>query len=113
VNQEVSDRASEGWGWVHPAGFLDVATIEEIKRKAGALDWARRVVENLDAGVRPWLAQPLERIEALMPKRKMQVYWLMVCPDCMERLPFDPFNDRDVVCQPCGKIADTIHSSKI
>jgi len=80
-----------------------VATIEEMRRKAASLKWARKVVEDLSAGVRPWLDQPLERIEALLPKRKMQVYWLLICPECRERLPFDPFNDRDVVCRPCGK----------
>lgn len=80
-----------------------MATLEEMRRKAASLKWARKVVADLDAGVRPWLDQPLERIEALLPRRKMQVYWLMFCPDCMERLPFDPFNDRDVACRPCGK----------
>ena len=49
--------------WVHPAGLLDVATLKEIKRKSETLDWARRVVDDLDAEVQPWLAQPIERIE--------------------------------------------------
>ncbi len=53
--------------------------------------------------MQPWLGQPMERLDALMPKRKMQVYWLMTCPNCLERLPFDPFNDRDVTCTHCFK----------
>ncbi|MSS71034.1 MAG: hypothetical protein EXS64_06065 [Candidatus Latescibacteria bacterium] len=90
-------------GWVHPAGLLDVGTLEEMKRKAGSLAWARKAVEEMDADVQPWLAQSLERLEALLPKRKMQVYWLMTCPECLTRLPFDPFNDREVACQKCHK----------
>ncbi len=98
-----SPPLADGRGWIHPAGFLDVATVEEMKRKAAALEWAHLVVEGLKAGVQPWLAQPLERIEALMPKRKMQVYWLMKCPEDREGLPFDPFNDREVACPRCHK----------
>ena len=100
---EVVWPVPEGRGWIHPAGILDVATVRDIKRKSESLDWAGKIVKELDAGVHPWLAQPMERLEALMPKRKMQVYWLMVCPDCLERLPFDPFNDRDVTCRHCLK----------
>lgn len=96
-------RTSKGQGWIHPAGFLDVITIEEIKHKAASLEWAQKVVADIDTGVRPWLNHPLERLEALLPKSKMQVYWLMICPVCRERLPFDPFNDLDVTCQPCNK----------
>jgi len=90
-------------GWVHPAGFLDVATLAEMKQKAGTLDWARRVVEGLDAGAQPWLEQPLDRIEELMPKQKTQVYWLMTCPECRGGLRFDPFNDQEATCIQCGK----------
>jgi len=89
--------------WVHPAGLLDAGTVEEIKRKTETLDWARRVVDGLKAGVRPWLEQPIERIEELMPKRKMQVYWLMICPECRGRLPFEPFNDKEATCPRCKK----------
>ncbi len=89
--------------WIHPAGFLDLATLEELKQKIRSLDWAKKVVEDLNADVQPWLAQPLERIEALMPKRKMQVYWLMICPECRERLTFDPFNDKEATCPRCDK----------
>ena len=63
--------------WVHPAGFLDVATLKDIKRKSESFDWARKVVEDLDAKVQPWLAQPLERLGKLLPKRKMQVLSLI------------------------------------
>jgi len=89
--------------WVHPAGLLDRAVLAEMNRKAEALDWARKVVEDLDAGVQPWLAQPLERLDELMPKRKMQVYTLMTCPECRGGLRFDPFNDTDATCRQCGK----------
>jgi transposase-like protein len=74
-----------------------------MKRKAGSLAWARKAVEEMEADVQPWLEQPLERLEALLPKRKMQVYWLMTCPACLARLPFDPFNDREAACQKCHK----------
>ncbi len=89
--------------WVHPAGLLDAGTVEEIKRKTETLDWARRVADGLKAGVRPWLEQPIERIEELMPKRKMQVYWLMICPECRGRLPFEPFDDKEATCPRCNK----------
>ena len=79
--------------WTHPAGLLDVATIEEMKHKSETLDWARRLADSLDAGVQLWLTEPIERLEELMPKRKMSVYWLMICPDCRRRLPFEPFDD--------------------
>ena len=95
--------AANADGWVHPAGILDVATLAEMKRKTESLDWAGRVVQSLDAGVQPWLAQPLERIEELMPKQKTQVYWLMTCPECRGRLRFDPFNDEDAPCRACRK----------
>jgi hypothetical protein len=74
-----------------------------MKRKAESLDWAGRVVQSLDAGAQPWLVQPLERIEELMPKQKTQVYWLMTCPECRGRLRFDPFNDEDGPCRECRK----------
>jgi len=94
---------SEAQGWVHPAGLLDVATLEDMRRKAESLDWARAVVDKLDAGVQPWLSQPLERLEELMPKEKTQVYWLMTCPECRGRLRFDPFNNEEATCRQCGK----------
>jgi hypothetical protein len=88
-------------GWVHPAGYEDVATLEDIKRKGASLEWARAALKGLDAGVQPWLAQPLARLDELMPKRKMKVYWLTVCPKDRAYLPFNPFNDKDVVCPQC------------
>ncbi|MDA0745509.1 MAG: heparinase II/III family protein [bacterium] len=94
---------SKTQGWVHPAGFVDVATLEEMKGKAKSLGWARKVVEELEVGVQPWLAQSMERIEELLPKRKMQVYWLLICPECRERMPFDPFNDQDATCTKCDR----------
>jgi hypothetical protein len=106
-----SSELNEGGGWIHPAGFLDVATIKEMRRKVASLEWAHAVVKDLDAGIQPWLAQPLERIEALLPKRKMQVYWLMTCPNCGERLPFDPFNAKDVTCLKCHKTFTLDHPS--
>ena len=75
-----------------------MANVEKIKRKSETLDWARRVVDGLDAGVQPWLAQPIERIEQLMPKSKMGVYWLMISPECRGRLPFEPFDDARATC---------------
>src|SRR5690349_5816911 len=83
-----SSGMAGGKGWIHPAGVLDVATLKEMRRKCDNLEWARNVVKGLDAGVQPWLREPLERLEALLPKRKMLVYWLMICPNCNERLPF-------------------------
>ena len=89
--------------WIHPAGFVDVATLEEIGRKIRSHGWAKKAVDALRAGVQPWLEQPLERIESLMPKRKMQVYWLLMCPRCRERMTFYPFNDREVTCLKCDE----------
>ena len=93
-------------GWIHPAGFLDVATLQDIKRKSESLDWARQVVEDLDAGVQPWLAQSVERLDALLPKRKMQVYSMLICPECRGGLQFNPFNDQDAACRRCEKTID-------
>ena len=89
--------------WVHPAGFLDVATLKDIKRKSESFDWARKVVEDLDAKVQPWLAQPLERLGKLLPKRKMQVYSMMICPECRAGLQFNPFDDQKAACPRCKK----------
>ncbi|MDE2997635.1 MAG: heparinase II/III family protein [Gemmatimonadota bacterium] len=94
--------------WIHPAGFVDVATLEEIRQKVRRHDWARKAVKELRASVQPWLEQPIERIESLMPKRKMQVYWLMICPVCQERLRFEPFNDREARCLRCD-VAHALH----
>ena len=99
---------SEMRQWIHPAGFVDVATLEEIKQKIRRHDWAKKAVVELRASVQPWLEQPLERIETLMPKRKMQVYWLMICPVCQERLRFEPFNDREAMCHRCD-VAQALH----
>ena len=87
--------------WIHPAGFVDVATLEEIRRKIRSHDWAKKAARELRPSVQPWLERPLEQIESLMPKRKMQVYWLMICPVCQERLRFEPFNDREATCHRC------------
>ncbi|MDE2888117.1 MAG: heparinase II/III family protein [Gemmatimonadota bacterium] len=94
--------------WIHPAGFVDVATLEEIRRKIRFHDWAKKAAEELRASVQPWLEQPLDRIETLMPKRKMQVYWLMICPVCQDRLRFEPFNDREATCRRCD-VAHVLH----
>ena len=93
-------------GWVHPGGVLDVSTLQDIKRKSESFDWARQVVENLDAGVQPCLAQSVERLGALLPKRKMQVYSMLICPECRGRLQFNPFNDQDATCRRCEKAVD-------
>jgi len=98
----VSNEAKAA-GWVHPAGFVDVGTLAEIRHKRDTQDWAKNVLASLDQSVQPWLAQPLERLEALLPKRKTQVYWLLLCPECRQNLPFDPFNDQDATCRSCGR----------
>ncbi len=89
--------------WIHPAGFVDVATLVDIKQKIRSHDWAKKAVGELRESVQPWMAQSLDRIESLMPKRKMQVYWLLICPVCQGRLGFDPFNDREATCQRCDE----------
>ena len=98
--------------WIHPAGFVDVATLEEAKQKIRSHDWAKRALDELTESVQPWLAQSLDRIESLMPKRKMQVYWLLMCPVCQERLRFDPFNDREATCQRCDEAHALSQQSK-
>ena len=98
--------------WIHPAGFVDVATLEEARQKIRSHDWAKKAVDELTESVQPWLAQSLDRIESLMPKRKMQVYWLLMCPVCQERLRFDPFNDREATCQRCDEAHALSQQSK-
>ena len=90
-------------GWVHPAGTIDVATLDEVRRRRDALPWAAEALSSLDRGVQPWLAQPAERLEELLPRRKMQVYWLLICPECRGRMPFEPFNDETATCAACGR----------
>ncbi len=90
-------------GWVHPAGLIDVSTLDEVRRKRDTLEWARDVLSGLDRGVQPWLEQSPDRLAELMPDRRMQVYWLLMCPNCKERLRFDPFNDTDALCAHCDR----------
>ncbi len=90
-------------GWVHPAGLIDVATLQEIRHKRDTQAWARDVIDGLDRGVQPWLEQPVDRLEALLPKHKVSVYWLLICPDCRTQLRFDPFNDQAATCAHCGR----------
>ncbi|MGD9496013.1 MAG: hypothetical protein AB7Y46_06870, partial [Armatimonadota bacterium] len=90
-------------GWRHPAGLIDIATLEEVRHKQQTQAWARAVIEALDREVQPWLAQPVERLEELLPKRKTQVYWLLVCPQCRGSLRFDPFDDQAATCPSCGR----------
>lgn len=90
-------------GWVHPAGLIDRATLSEVRHKRETQDWARKILAGLDQGVQPWLAEPREDLEARMPRRRMGVYWLLLCPECGRQLRFDPFDDRQATCVPCGK----------
>ncbi len=98
-------------GWTHPAGLIDVATLEEIRHKCETQQWAREEIERLARQAQPWLDQPIERLAELLPKRKMQVYWLLICPQCRERLPFEPFNDETASCPRCGRTYDLSEQS--
>ena len=98
-----SVRGASGAGeWVHPAGLIDVATLAEIRRKRDTQPWARQQLDLLDRGVQSWLAHPMARLEELMPTRKMQVYWLLLCPACRKGLRFNPFDDQNAGCPTCG-----------
>jgi hypothetical protein len=90
-------------GWVHPAGLIDASTLDEVRQKLDTLEWARNVLSGLDRGGQPWLKQSPDRLAELMPDRRMQVYWLLMCPDCREQLPFDPLNDTDALCAHCNQ----------
>ncbi len=90
-------------GWVHPAGLIDRATLDEVRHKRDTQPWAQAVIGGLDRGVQPWLAQSSERLEELLPRGKVQVYWLLICPECRGRMTFDPFNDQTATCEVCGR----------
>jgi len=99
----LSAGAAQADGWVHPAGLIDSATLEDVRHKRETQEWARKLLRSLDAGVQPWLEQPRERLEQLMPVRRMGVYWLLLCPDCRVSMTFDPFEDKQATCPVCGK----------
>ncbi len=90
-------------GWTHPAGFLDRTAVEEIAHKRETQEWAARQLASLDAGAQLWLELSTERLEALMPTKRAGVYWLMTCPECRGRLPFDPLNNVSVQCGRCDE----------
>ncbi|MBD3292435.1 MAG: hypothetical protein GF393_05895, partial [Armatimonadia bacterium] len=99
-------------GWRHPAGLIDIATLHEIRHKRDTQQWARDVIESLDSGVQPWLQEPVERLEELLPKQRAGVYWLLICPHCREGLSFDPFNDATATCPRCGETFPLSEPSK-
>ena len=95
--------AGDASRWRHPAGFLDGATLDEIRAKREAEPWAQRVLTSMDSGAQVWLETPIERIAELLPKKKTQVYWLLMCPECRNGLKIDYFNDQDAQCERCNK----------
>jgi hypothetical protein len=89
--------------WQHPAGLVTAKTLEEIRAKLKDQAWARRVFESTRASLEPWLAVSSDKLRAVFPKKRGNVYHDFSCPTDRCRLTFDPFSSESFVCPTCGK----------
>src|SRR5437764_68761 len=74
------DKAAGGEAWQHPAGMIDRTTVREMREKCARYAWARKVRDDLLAGVKPWMDVPMERLRALTPRQRTNVYHNFSCP---------------------------------
>ncbi len=98
-----SNAGSQRVSWKHPAGQVTEETIAEIRSKVEAHDWARKVYAARKASVEPWLAISSEKLRAVFPKKRGNVYHNFSCPQDRSRLTFDPFNAAEFTCPTCAK----------
>jgi len=89
--------------WEHPAGLVTPRTLDDIRSKLKGQPWARRVYEAQRASVEPWLQVSSEKLRAVFPRKRGNVYHDFSCPTDRTRLVFDPFNSSSFVCPACGK----------
>jgi len=98
-----------GVTWLHPAGLVTEDTLLEVKEKCASEDWAQALVASRKNALAPWIDAPFERLQAVFPKKRGNVYHNFSCPADRHRLTFDPFNPGPFVCPICGRsyAADT------
>lgn len=89
--------------WEHPAGFITSKSLEEIRTKLKDQAWARRVYNSHRASLEPWLKVSSDKLRAVFPQKRGNVYHDFSCPTDRCRLTFDPFECESFVCPTCGK----------
>ena len=89
--------------WTHPAGMVTDTMVAEVREKAATQAWARDLLEQQRAGVGEWVEIPLDRLDAVFPRKRGNVYHNFSCPDDRCRLTFDPFDSGTFTCPTCGK----------
>lgn len=95
-----------GVQWQHPAGFISSGTIAELEDRAATQDWARGVLDGQRRGFEVWAGASRERLRAVFPKRRGNVYHNFSCPDCRVRLKFEPLNPDRFRCASCNRDFD-------
>ncbi len=79
------------------------SSLDDIRSKLKAQGWARRVYEARRAALKQWVQAPSEKLRAVFPRKRGNVYHDFSCPTDRTRLVFDPFNCESFACPACGK----------
>ncbi len=88
--------------WEHPAGIVTESTIEEVRERIAAYDWAQAVYATRKEIVAPWLDASYEELRRVFPRRRGNVYHNFSCPKDRHALTFDPFQPDTFACPICG-----------
>lgn len=99
-------------GWVaesseeyeHPAGYISVSTVREMRQKYSQYDWAKKIVAKHQAKCAEWLEQDIGTILSVIPKKRVGVYHLFTCPESKVRLAFSPFEDDHFRSPETGRV---------
>ena len=101
---EMAWGAASSEEYQHPAGYVSVSNIEEMRAKHRQFDWAKQIVANKKQVCDEWMAYDINRLLDAAPKRRVGVYHLFSCPETKVRLEFSPIQNDNFRSPETGKI---------
>ncbi|HOE12063.1 MAG TPA: heparinase II/III family protein [bacterium] len=90
--------------YAHPAGYISVKTVLEMRQKYEQYDWAKALIAAKQERYKKWVDQDIDKILRVIPKKRVGVYHLFTCPDSKSTLTFSPFEDDNFVSAKTGKV---------
>ncbi|HPA46265.1 MAG TPA: heparinase II/III family protein [bacterium] len=101
---QFSRCAASSEEYAHPAGYISVKTVQEMRQKYEQYDWAKQLIANKQEFYKKWVDQDINKILNVIPKKRVGVYHLFTCPDSKSTLTFSPFEDDNFVSPKTGKV---------
>ncbi|MFH1741449.1 MAG: hypothetical protein ABIH23_20785 [bacterium] len=100
----LSFAAASSEEYQHPAGYISPSSIQEMRDKYRNFDWARKIIDEKRERCDEWLSQGVEKIQSLIPRKRVGVYHLLTCPDTKVRLDYSFFDDTEFTSPKTGKV---------